>query len=134
MKRFHRTTLTVGFAAIAACTLLGCSQQPNPTTQPQAASTSHDHDGEAHADKGHDHEGEEYAIHGGWWCYEHAVPEKQCAMCDTKLAAELRKKGDWCDEHKRPDSLCFKCHPKNAEKFVALFAAKFGKKPPKPTE
>ncbi len=80
----------------------------------------------------YDQAGEAVQIHGGWWCYEHGVPEEQCAMCDIKLAAELREKGDWCDEHNRPDSLCFQCHPENAEKFAALYEAKYGKKPPKP--
>jgi hypothetical protein len=55
-------------------------------------------------------------------------------MCDVKLASDLRAKGDWCEEHNRPDSLCFKCDPTRADKFVALYEAKYGKKPPQATE
>lgn len=70
----------------------------------------------------------------GWWCPEHGVPEGICAQCDSKLAAEYQKKGDWCEEHNRPESQCFLCHPKLEEKFIAQYEAKFGHKPPKPTE
>ncbi len=125
MKLFNLYTLAFGLTAIAVLALAGCGQQASGPDASQVAETSHE---------GHDHAGEEVQIHGGWWCYEHAVPEEQCAMCDAKLAAELREKGDWCDEHLRPDSLCFQCHPENAEKFVALFEAKYGKKPPQATD
>lgn len=70
----------------------------------------------------------------GWWCSEHGVPEKICARCDAKLAAEYQQKGDWCEEHNRPESQCFLCHPNLEEKFIAQYEAKFGSKPPKPTE
>ena len=35
------------------------------------------------------------------------------------------------DEHNRAESQCFKCDPSRAEKFVKLYEAKFGTKPPK---
>lgn len=71
--------------------------------------------------------------HGEWWCDEHGVPEEICALCSTKVAAEFKVKGDWCDEHGRPDSQCFICHPEKEAEFAALYEAKYGKKPPKPS-
>jgi hypothetical protein len=71
--------------------------------------------------------------HGSWWCDEHGVPEAVCGQCNSKLAAEFKKKGDWCKEHDRPDSQCFIHHPELKEKFTAQFRAKYGKEPP-PTE
>jgi hypothetical protein len=68
--------------------------------------------------------------HSGWWCAEHGVPEHDCAQCNTKVAAEYKKKGDWCKEHDRPDSQCFICHPELKEKFAAQYRAKYGKEPP----
>ena len=78
------------------------------------------------AAKGHDHE--------GWWCPEHGVPEEVCALCDTTLVADFKSKGDWCEKHNRPDSQCFVCHPEKEAQFAALYEAKFGEKPPKPTD
>lgn len=72
--------------------------------------------------------------HSGWWCVEHGIPEDECAMCNTKLAAEYQAKGDWCEDHNRPDSLCFVCSPEKAEKYAALYEAKYGQEPPTPTE
>ncbi|MCA9110879.1 MAG: hypothetical protein KDA52_13080 [Planctomycetaceae bacterium] len=72
--------------------------------------------------------------HDGWWCSEHGIPEEQCGMCNAKLAAEFQKKGDWCKEHDRPESQCFICHPELEAQFAALYEAKYGKQPPKPTE
>lgn len=72
--------------------------------------------------------------HSGWWCPEHGVPEKICAQCDAKLAAEYKKKGDWCAKHNRPDSQCFICHPDLEAKFAAQYEAKYGTKPPKREE
>jgi len=93
---------------------VGCGgQQPAPKSAENPAA------GEA----GHDH--------SGWWCAEHGMPEKVCAQCDSKLAAEFQKKGDWCKEHDRPDSQCFICHPDLEAKFAAEYEAKEGKKPPK---
>ena len=66
----------------------------------------------------------------GWWCKEHGVPEVECALCSTKVAADFKKKGDWCKEHDRPESQCFICHPELADKFAARYEAKFGQKPP----
>src|SRR5262245_34593868 len=71
--------------------------------------------------------------HSDWWCAEHGVPENDCALCSSKVAAEFKKKGDWCKEHDRPDSQCFICHPEHKEKFAAQYRAKYGKEPP-PTE
>jgi cobalt-zinc-cadmium efflux system membrane fusion protein len=68
------------------------------------------------------------------WCVEHGVPESQCGQCDAKLAAEFQQKGDWCEEHNRPESQCFICRPDAEAKFAAVYEAKFGEKPPKPTE
>ena len=60
------------------------------------------------------------------------VPEDECALCDAKVAAAFKKKGDWCKEHDRPDSQCFICHPEKLEEYAAKYEAKYGKKPPKP--
>ena len=68
--------------------------------------------------------------HGAWWGDEHGVPEEECALCDSKLAAMFQKKGDWCAKHDRPDSQCFECHPEAEAKFARRYEAKYGKKPP----
>jgi cobalt-zinc-cadmium efflux system membrane fusion protein len=70
--------------------------------------------------------------HEGWWCDEHGVPEEVCALCNSKLVADFKAKGDWCDKHNRPDSQCFVCHPEKEAEFAALYEAKYGKQPPKP--
>lgn len=70
--------------------------------------------------------------HSGWWCDEHGVPEAECALCNSKLAADFQRKGDWCEEHDRPDSQCFVCHPELEARFAAKYEAKYGVKPPKP--
>ena len=72
--------------------------------------------------------------HSGWWCPEHGVPEEECSVCSTKVAAEFKKKGDWCKEHDRAESQCFLCSPARFEKFAARYEAKFGKKPPTPKD
>ena len=72
--------------------------------------------------------------HEGWWCPEHGVPEEVCALCDTTLVADFKAKGDWCEKHNRPDSQCFVCHPEKEAEFAALYEAKYGEKPPKPTD
>ena len=82
--------------------------------------------GTKEASDGHSHE--------GWWCSEHGVPEEVCALCDTSLVADFKAKGDWCDKHNRPDSQCFVCHPEKEAEFAALYEAKIGEKPPKPTD
>lgn len=72
--------------------------------------------------------------HEGWWCSEHGVPESVCALCNAKLAADFKAKGDWCKEHDRPESQCFACHPELEAKFASQYEAKYGTQPPKPTE
>lgn len=83
-----------------------------------------------------DQDGEEHASdeHSGWWCVEHGVPEEECALCQKALIADFKAQGDWCEDHDRPDSQCFICHPENFEKFSMRYEAKFGEKPPKPTD
>src|SRR5262245_29785945 len=71
--------------------------------------------------------------HSAWWCAEHGVPEEVCGLCSSKVAKEMKAKGDWCAKHDRPDSQCFICHPEYKEKFAAQYRAKYGKEPP-PTE
>lgn len=82
--------------------------------------------------------GKEVAVeghsHGGYWCDEHGMPEEVCAQCSAKLAADFKAKGDWCEKHNRPESQCFICHPEKETEFAALYEAKFGEKPPKPTD
>ncbi|MHB1425288.1 MAG: RND transporter [Gemmataceae bacterium] len=68
--------------------------------------------------------------HSGWWCDEHGIPESECSMCNAKVAAEFKKKGDWCDEHDRAKSQCFICDPKLKDKYAAVYRAKYGKEPP----
>lgn len=133
MKLNNVCALAMGFILIAVFAIAGCGQRTGGPDTSQVAENAHGQHGHA----GDNPVGADQAAeptHGGWWCYEHGVPEQQCAMCDSKLAAELRKKGDWCEEHIRPDSLCFQCHPENAAKFVALYEAKYGKKPPQPAD
>jgi hypothetical protein len=72
--------------------------------------------------------------HSGWWCAEHGVPEAECSLCNAKVAADFKKSGDWCKKHNRAESQCFLCDPSRAEKYVKLYEAKYGKKPPKPEE
>ena len=74
------------------------------------------------------------ADHSGWWCVEHAIPEEECSMCSADAAKKCKEAGDWCKEHNRAESQCFICNPGNAEKYAKLYEAKFGKKPPAPTE
>ena len=70
----------------------------------------------------------------GWWCPEHGVPEEVCPLCDTKLIAGFKERGDWCAKHDRPDTQCFACHPELEANFARLYYAKYGKNPPKPTD
>ena len=69
---------------------------------------------------------------GGWWCVGHGIPEDECSMCSSKVAAEFKEDGDWCDEHDRAESQCFICNPQLEAKFAARYEAKTGNKPPKP--
>jgi hypothetical protein len=61
------------------------------------------------------------------------VPEEVCGLCSSKVAKEMKAKGDWCAKHDRPDSQCFICHPEYKEKFAAQYRAKYDKEPP-PTD
>ncbi len=72
--------------------------------------------------------------HSGWWCKEHGIPEEECSMCSAAAAREFREKGDWCEEHNRAESQCFICDASRADKYAKLYEAKYGEKPPKPTE
>jgi hypothetical protein len=71
--------------------------------------------------------------HSRWWCDEHGIPEEECSLCNAKVAAEFKKKGDWCEKHDRAKSQCFLCDPSLKEKYAARYRAKYGKEPP-PTE
>ena len=106
----------------AVAILSGCGQSAEEPTQPAQTITDSE-SSEAGDNK-----------HSGWWCVEHGIPEEDCGMCSTKLAAEFQKNGDWCKEHDRPESQCFICNPELETQFAALYEAKYGKKPPKPTE
>ncbi len=117
--------------------LVGCGQTAAPPKEVAKTETAaHDHkDGEHHHEgDGHDHGKDEKKghSHDGWWCDEHGVPEGECAQCNSKIAADFKKKGDWCKDHDRPDSQCFICHPEKMEEYAAKYEAKLGKKPPKP--
>jgi len=115
---------TVSLALLGMTTFVaGCADNTDTTQVAQ-----NDAHGE-HAD--HDDDRDE---HSGWWCGEHGVPEEECTRCNSTLVAGFKDKGDWCDEHDLPDSQCFKCDPKRAETFIARYEAKFGEKPPAPTE
>ncbi len=108
----------------------GCSGGSDATT-----SAASDPAGGEQVDSDHDHDGHEAGgPHSGWWCDEHGVPESECSRCDPSLIAGFKAKGDWCDKHDLPESQCFKCDPTRAENFIARYEAKYGKKPPEPTE
>lgn len=113
-----RNLFAVSALAIIAASFTACGK-----TDKSAATTN---GGTQVASEGHSHE--------GWWCAEHGVPEEVCALCDTTLVAGFKAKGDWCEKHNRPDSQCFVCHPEKETEFIALYEAKFGEKPPKPTD
>jgi hypothetical protein len=120
MKFFTVNVLTIGFLAVAALTMSGCGEKPK------------EKDGEA--DKKTNASNDDDHDHGGYWCVEHGIPEKECSMCNTKAADDFKAKGDWCEEHNRAESQCFKCDPSRAEKYAKLYEAKFGHEPPQPTE
>lgn len=116
MKLRHmQSAVLIASLVVAALSMSGCGTS-GTTSQPSQKSS-------AAADD-----------HSGWWCVEHGVPEAECSVCSSKAAAQFKAKGDWCGEHNRAESQCFACDPKRADKFAALYEAKFGKKPPKPTE
>ena len=133
MKMLEKTLVLMVVAAVTFG-FSGCGPSPAPSSQTAAAKNAHaDHPGHKEGDP-HPSDGKETAQHdhSGWWCNEHGVPEEECGLCNSKLAAEFQKKGDWCKEHDRPDSQCFICHPAKEAMFAARYEAKFGKKPPKP--
>jgi len=106
-----RYIIVVAALAVAGFSLAGCGSPSGPGAS-KVAQDSHSHD--------------------GWWCDEHGVPEEVCALCNVKLVADFKTKGDWCKKHERPDSQCFVCHPEREAEFAAEYEAKFGKKPPQP--
>ncbi|MHC4880224.1 MAG: RND transporter [Planctomycetota bacterium] len=128
-----KTRWTVSLALLGMITFVaGCTGGGDATSDSGTDTTP-----VAQTDDHADHEGHEEGAenkHGGWWCVEHGVPEGECTRCDASLTASFKDKGDWCDEHDLPESQCFKCDPKRAEPFIARYEAKYGKKPPAPTE
>lgn len=131
-KNLLLTCLIATSYGLAGCG--GTDAPPKEVTKIDHAAHDEDHD-HKHGEKGHSHDhGQEKTgnSHGGWWCDEHGVPEAECGLCDAKVAAAFKKKGDWCKEHDRPDSQCFICHPEKLEEYAAKYEAKYGKKPPKP--
>ncbi len=110
----------LGFFAAIGLFGVGCGQTSNDAASEPNAETSHANQaGDAHA---------------GWWCAEHGLPEEECSMCSSRAAEKFKAKGDWCEEHNRAESQCFICDPSREKKFAALYEAKIGEKPPKPTE
>jgi hypothetical protein len=121
MKRISLAMLSVGVASMALLALAGCSQPSSDPAAPGAAAGTLEGDGVTDD-------------HSGWWCAEHGVPEEECSMCSSTAAADFKAKGDWCETHNRAHSQCFVCDPSQAEKFVKLYEAKFGTKPPPAAE
>jgi len=106
-----------GFVLLNFALAAGCGQNASDKDLPEVSNASH---------QGHDH--------GGWWCAEHGVPEEDCSICSSQVAAKFKAKGDWCEEHNRAESQCFECDPSRTEKFTKLYVAKFGEQPPKLAE
>lgn len=115
-------TISLTLLAMTSLTV-GCAGETGPAQTAQ---------NESHDD--HDHAEGKGGAHDGWWCVEHGVPEGECTRCDSTLIAAFKEKGDWCREHDLPESQCFKCNPKRAETFIARYEARYGEKPPAPTE
>jgi hypothetical protein len=113
LKQISLITIASGLAL----SLAGCSKSADKAIAEKAP--------ESQATAEHDH--------SDWWCAEHGIPESQCALCNHKLAMDMKAKGDWCAKHDRPESECFICHPEYEAKFADLYVAKYGKAPPKPT-
>lgn len=122
---FATASMLLAIAAFSGC---GSSAESTSDEETHAEHAAHEHAGHDHAE----HEAAAGHEHGAWWCKEHGVPEGVCALCDPKLVAEFKAKGDWCKMHERPDSQCFVCHPERETEFAAQYEAKFGKQPPKP--
>ncbi len=115
---------------LAASTLAvaGCGQSGDKHGEAKDPAGSEKARSSASADSKKPHD------HSNWWCEEHGVPEAECSMCDAKVAAACKKRGDWCDRHDRAMSQCFICTPKQKEKYAAIYRAKEGKEPPTPEE
>ncbi len=127
MRWMMRVAMVVGSLAVVAMMvgMAGCGTGGDkPAEVASADGVSHEGEAEADSQDGH----------GDWWCAEHGVPEEDCSVCNEAAAKRYREKGDWCEEHNRAESQCFQCDPKRAEKFARLYEAKYGKKPPKPTD
>ena len=126
--KFWQVGSLLSLAAFAVV-LSGCSQADNKSGQTKEKDTK----GKVAEAKHDDKKGDTKAGHD-WWCDEHGVPEAECSMCNAKVAAELKKKGDWCEKHDRAKSQCFICDPKLKDKYAAVYRAKYGKEPPEPTD
>ena len=121
MKRSNQIFAAASLLGILL-TIAGCGGEPPATENGEGATT----DTAAATTPVDDH--------SGWWCVEHGIPEEECSMCSADAAKAFREKGDWCEEHNRAESQCFQCDPARADKFAALYEAKYGKKPPAPKE
>lgn len=97
----------------------GCGQADNKTGRADSPAKGEVQVAQAKAD-----------AHSGWWCDEHGIPEAECSMCSSKVAAAFKKKGDWCEKHDRALSQCFICKPERQEFYAAKHRAKYGKEPP----
>jgi len=125
MKTFILQLATILTLFAMLCLLaIGCAQPSSETRGDSAASS----------EAAQDHETQDAGDHSGWWCVKHGVPEAECAQCDASLIAQFKQNGDWCDEHDRPESQCFLCDTTRFDKLAARYEAKFGKRPPKPTD
>jgi hypothetical protein len=118
--------------AAFAFVLSGCGQADNKSGQAKDKDAGGKPSQVAQA-KQEDKKGETKAGHD-WWCDEHGVPEAECSMCNARVAAECKKKGDWCEKHDRAKSQCFICNPKLADRYAAVYRAKYGKEPPEATD
>jgi hypothetical protein len=123
-KRIAWGGMSLGLFAALALIVAGCGQSDNKGGQAKDSGKQ-----VAHKDD-HGKDGEKAHDHSGWWCDEHGVPEAECSMCSSKVAAQFKKKGDWCDKHDRAMSQCFICNPKQNEFYAAKYRAKYGKEPP----
>jgi hypothetical protein len=103
----------VAFACLLALMMgiAGCSRDPIQTNLAQ--NTEKDEDD-----------------HSQWWCTPHGIPEEDCIMCNSKLRAAHKQKGDWC-EHQFVKSQCFACNPDVKEFYAQKYRDKYpGKEPP----
>lgn len=127
--KFWQAGSLLSLAAFAVF-LSGCGKADDKSGQAKDAKDKSSQVAQAKQD---DKKGETKAGHD-WWCDEHGVPEAECSMCNAKVAAEFKKKGDWCEKHDRAKSQCFICDPSLEAKYAARYEAKYGKRPPVPEE